>query len=193
MTKLILQLIKIDACYEARAWVRAGEYRTLAAAWADCPRGDWMLWYAGILSGGSESAARKQLVLAACACARLALPSAQSPTVEVCLETVENWANGKASLGEVRKARAACVGASGDTCYAFSESGADYSARASAAAILDFATAIAVVPITVADRAASIASCAPYAVVTSASTRGLTLARCADIVREHYPEPPTGE
>lgn len=42
-TLLVDQLRDLGACSDAIAWV--GD-RDLAAAWAECQRGDWMLWLA---------------------------------------------------------------------------------------------------------------------------------------------------
>ena len=44
---LTARLKRIGACEEAVAWVRAGKYATLQAAWDVCERPDWMLWLAG--------------------------------------------------------------------------------------------------------------------------------------------------
>jgi len=79
-------LTRLDACREAREW-SAG--KTLEQAWAECPRGDWLLWLAGRLDID-----RKVLVHATCACARLALPHVPAgerrPLKSI--EAVEAWA-----------------------------------------------------------------------------------------------------
>jgi hypothetical protein len=49
-------------------------YADLQSAWCACELGDWMIWYAGKRSGAQGSEGRNNLVLAACQCARLALP-----------------------------------------------------------------------------------------------------------------------
>lgn len=43
----------LNPCSEALAW--AGNFDTLAEAWAACGRGDWMLWLAGKLAGKGGS------------------------------------------------------------------------------------------------------------------------------------------
>jgi len=48
------QLRAMDACREAVEWV--GD-RTLAQAWAECPRGDWMAWFTRRLHLDSRAAA----------------------------------------------------------------------------------------------------------------------------------------
>ena len=45
--KLTTLLKRVGACEEAVAWVRAGKYATLQAAWDVCERPDWMLWLCG--------------------------------------------------------------------------------------------------------------------------------------------------
>ena len=59
-----------------------------------------MLWLLGKLSGPPESASRKKLVLAACACARQALRFV--PTGEdrprLAIEIAERWAKNKAGV-----------------------------------------------------------------------------------------------
>ena len=59
-------LDSVGACYSARGWAAK---RTAEVAWRQCQRGDWLLWWAA--NAGVE---RKVLVMAACVCARTALP-----------------------------------------------------------------------------------------------------------------------
>ena len=108
-------LRRMAACTEAIAWCK--RQVTLAAAWVACERGDWMLWLLGrLLAGPPESASRKRLVLAACACARLALPHVRKgeERPRMAIETAERWARDDgATLDEVRDAAAAAdVGSS---------------------------------------------------------------------------------
>src|SRR5262245_2394940 len=88
-------LRSLEACQEAREW--AASYSTLAEAWQVCDRGDWMLWLAGRLSGAPKSDSRKRLVLAVCACARLALPYVPAGETRPlkAIETAEQWARGE--------------------------------------------------------------------------------------------------
>jgi len=96
-------LTRLDACREGREWA-AG--KTPEQAWAECPRGDWLLWLAGLL--GID---RKVLVHATCACARLALPHV--PTGELrplkSIEAAERWARGEATNEDVRAAAEAAA------------------------------------------------------------------------------------
>ena len=92
-------LVRMGACGEARDWVASEIERgsSIADMWDRCPRGDWLLWLAG--NAGVE---RKRLVLAACACARLALPYTTDPRVLRCIETTEAWTRGDATIEQVR-------------------------------------------------------------------------------------------
>jgi len=156
------ELVKFNACREAVKW--ASEQKSAAAAWRDCQRGDWMLWLLGRLSGQSGSAARKKLVLCACACARLSLKHvpAGEDRPRLAIEKAEAYARGEAvTIDEVRSAAYAAAAA--------------YSAAAYAAACA-------------ADAACAAAVYAAGAAAYDARTK--TLAECATIVREHYPKPP---
>ncbi len=91
----------LDPCEDALEW--AETQPSLDAAWATCPRGDWMLWYAARIG-----VPRQRLVWVACQCARLALPfAAASDTPRQTIETAEAWTRGEASLADVRAAAAA--------------------------------------------------------------------------------------
>lgn len=85
-------LTVLGACSDAMAYAQTKD--TYEEAWAACERGDWMLWLAGKLSGDSKSEARKRVVLAACACAKLALkhtkPGENRPRIAI--EIAERWA-----------------------------------------------------------------------------------------------------
>ena len=100
-----------------------------------------MLWLLGKQSGPPQSDARKKLVLAACACARLAIarvPAGENRPLR-CIEIAEQWARGENGIMIVDVKRA---------------------------------------------------SDAAYAAAYAAAKKG-TLSKCADIVRAHYPQPPT--
>jgi hypothetical protein len=85
----------------ARELAARGAYRDLVAwcepygddapaAWAACPRGDWLL----AIAASREDVERSQLVLAACACARLALDASDSREARDAIEAAEAWARG---------------------------------------------------------------------------------------------------
>jgi hypothetical protein len=70
--------------------------------WETCPRGEWLLhWIAK-----EKSTPHKQIVYAACQCARLALPyctdKQQRPLKAI--ETTEKWIRGAATIEEVKQA-----------------------------------------------------------------------------------------
>ena len=182
-------LTRLDACREAREWA-AG--KTLEQAWAECPRGDWMLWLAGLLDID-----RKVLVQAACACARLALPHVpESETRPLkAIETAEAWTRGEATIEDVRAAadaaweaeaaraareaaRAArAAWAAADAAWAAEAARAARAARAAADAARAARAAADAAAEAVADAARAVADAA----------RAATLARCADLVRQHIP------
>ena len=199
-----------EACTEALLWAR--EQSTMEAAWAACDRGDWMLWLAGKWCG--DETQRKRLVLAACECARLALPYVKDGETHSlkAIETAEQWARGAdgVSLADVRRAAdagyAAADAAAADA-YA-ADAAAAYAAAYAAADAADAADAYAANAANAANAAAAdayaanaanaaaadaadAAACAADAADAYAAARTKTLAKCADIVRRHYPQPPT--
>lgn len=126
--KQLLQLLDDkDACGEARDWVNG---QSAEMAWRTCERPDWLFWICGEL--GME---RKKIVLAACACARLALKFVKEGEYRprVCIETAERWTRSEATIEEVRKARAAA--------YAADAAATDAAAYAAAYAAADAAYA----------------------------------------------------
>ena len=171
-------LEELRACTDAVTWVKASKCRSLETAWKKCERGDWMLWYAGKKAGSAGDEKRKTLVLAACACTRLALPLFEkrypsNKRVRECIETAEKWARNEATLEALQVARR--------NCYAADAS--DASAAAYAAAYAAYAAAAANAAVYAAD--ASDASAAAYA-----AARKKILKECADLVRGFYPELP---
>ena len=124
-----------------------------------------MLW---LLGGWCVTLSdRKLLVLAACACARLALPHVLAGELRPlhAIETAEHWARDEngVTLEDVRKARNA-ANATYDAAYAAAHAAHAYAADAHAAYAANAADA--------------------------AAARSKTLAQCADIVRQYYPKPP---
>ena len=165
----ISHLSEIGACSSAISWVMAGKFSDLESAWLACEEPQYLLWYAGRKSGGSESDGRKKLVLCAMACAKLALPIwekryPKDDRVRVCIETAEKWAHGDATISDVRLARQECRKAA----YA-------------AADALTTATESAYAAYAAADAAA-------YAYAYAERKRVLKL--CADIVHKFYPTLP---
>jgi hypothetical protein len=162
----------LKACDPAVAF--ASNYSTLQDAWNACECGDWMLWFAS-----RRNVKRETLVLAACECARLALPHTKDPRVLACIETTERWCRGEATILQVREARAyAYAYAAAYAAYAADAADADAAAAADAAADAAYADAAA------ADAAAA------YAAYAADAARTKTLKLCADIVRKHFPTLP---
>lgn len=206
------RLIEMGACPEAIAWARAQPNET--TAWQQCARGDWMLWLLGKLSGDPGSDARKRLVLCACDCAETAAHLADGETqmaIARCLTLARDWADGgETDLDDVREASVAAVTAP-DAAYA-----AAASAAYSAASAVAYTAALGALAATSAAHAAGLgasavtnaaAANAAYSAANAADAAALAaandandaandaawhkaLAICADIVREHYPQPP---
>lgn len=103
---LARKLRLLSACDEAVLWV--GD-RTLAEAWDECERLDWMLWLCGRMVGNDGWPTRQQVILAACACAETVLhlvkPGEDRPRIAI--ETARAWVDGKATIEQVRRAAAA--------------------------------------------------------------------------------------
>jgi hypothetical protein len=107
-------LARLKPCPEAVTWART--QRSLKVAWAKCERGDWMLWFVGKTCAGKPwSDARKPLVVAACACARLALPYTRDQRALAAIKVAERWAHGKATPAEVDSAASAAADARTET------------------------------------------------------------------------------
>ena len=165
------KLNKLDACGEAVRF--AGKFKSGQSAWDNSVRGDWMLWLVGKTSGKPMSVKRKNLVLCACECARLALkyvPKGEDRPLK-CIETAEAWARGDASYDDLIKARRAA-----------------YDATASASASASFASFASYAASYAAYEAAAYAAYDAAAYDAAYVTK--TLKECADIVRKHYPKVP---
>ena len=102
------------ACSESLTWL--GD-RDLETAWAECPRGDWLLWLAA--KAGID---RKRLVMTACATAREALQfvPAGEDRPRKAIETAEAWCRGEATIEQVREARKNAAYAAADA-YAYAD------------------------------------------------------------------------
>ncbi len=157
--QLVAFLKKNLACRPALEWLQA---RTLAEAWEQSERGDWLLWLAA-----KSGVDRRRLVMAACACARLALvhvpPGEERPRVAI--ETAEAWCRGEATIEQVRKASRNV-----DAAYAAAAAAATAAYAAYAADAADAAAYAAY-------AAAAAAAYAAYAARASA------LKKAADLVR----------
>src|SRR5208282_1713155 len=162
---LATQLTTIRACEEAVVWAK--DYESLREAWAACERGDWMLWLCGRMVGTDGWPDRKQIVLAACDCAELVLPIYEKKypndeRVRKCIEVTRQWANGDATIADVRSARdasAAYAAYAADAAYAAPATKSTAAARPGDTA----AATNAAVPAATAAAAASAAAAADAA------------------------------
>jgi hypothetical protein len=191
-------LDRLAACKSARAFAK--DYPDLETAWLACERGDWLLWFAA-----KRGVKRETLVLAACECARLALPHTKDPRVLACIETAEKWCRGEATMYELvaarRAAAAAYAAAAADAADAASAAAAYAAADADAAA--DAASAAYAYAAAAADAAADAAAAAAAAAYAAAAyaaaaaayaaadaARKSTFKQCAEIARKHFPTLP---
>lgn len=96
INEYIKEIKKLGA--PAEAIEAAGKYETAEQLWADCKRGDWMLWLIGKKSGNVGDERRKQLVLISCKCARLSLTyvTCGEPRPLKAIEALERWSRGDA-------------------------------------------------------------------------------------------------
>ena len=193
-------LTSLGACPDAVKWSK--KYRSAKSAWANCERGDWLLWLAGKKAGPVGDEKRKKLVLAACGCARIALPIWQKrypddKRVEVCLDTAERWARNEATLEALQVARINCSSAAyaayadahAASAAAYAAASAAYAdADADAAYAASYAAASAAYAAAYAASAAD-AAYAAYAAYADAAKKE-TLKKCSDIVRQTWPTIP---
>jgi hypothetical protein len=172
-TRPLLPLLKKHgACRDARTWA-AG--RTVSEdSWLACDRGDWLIWIAARL--GVD---RRLVVLAACDCARLALP--RIPDGEhrprLAIEAAERWARGEATIEEVRAAASAA-----DAYATYAASATSYAAYAASAVASAASAADAY-----ATYAASATSYAAYAAYAADDAYAAVPRTCADLVRARIP------
>jgi hypothetical protein len=118
-------LVELNACSEAQEWAGG---KSLAVVWKTCKRGDWLLWLCEKMADQPNWPTRKEVVLAACDCAELALqyvPEGEERPRK-CIETTRAWASGNASLNEVRTAKRASYAASATYANAAGAANATY-------------------------------------------------------------------
>ena len=143
-----------------------------------------MLWLAGKLCRTNEQ--RKTLVLAACGCARLALPYVAKNEKRPlhAIEIAKQWARGEdeITLDQVQSAASAATHA------AYAASAAYAAAYAASAAASAASAAYAASAAASAAYAASVAHGSAYAAYNGKIKE--ILKSCADIVRAYYPTAP---
>ena len=113
-----VMLKEINACTEAREWTKG---KSLAEAWDTCERADWMLWLCGRMAGSDGWPTHQQIVLVACEFAETSLKFYESKYPKddrprKAIETARKWANGQATIEEVRASRTAAYAAAADAC-----------------------------------------------------------------------------
>jgi hypothetical protein len=169
MTEFRAWLTKEKACSEAMEWLEARDGRQ---AWEECPRGDWLLWWAV-----KRKIDRKLLVMATCGCARLASLHVKAGELRPlkAIETAEAWCRGEVALKEVHDAAYAAAAAG-----AYAASYAAYAAAAAAYAA-DYAAPYA------AAAAAAYAARAAADAADASDAREKIQQECADIVRRMIP------
>ncbi len=181
----------LSPCQEATNWIDT--QADCVTGWKNCERGDWMLW---LLARTGQD--HKQIVLAACKCARLALKYTSDERVVNCISATEKWAYGDASvsLENVKQSRIAAADAA-DAAYAAATATAAAAAYAAYAADAAYAAATAAYAAADAYAAAYAAAAAAAAYAADAAADAAyrqarldTLKQCADIVREYFPECP---
>jgi hypothetical protein len=124
-------LLRLCACSGAREYA---EGQSLADVWNKCERADWLLWLCGRMAGENGWPTQKEVVLAACACAETALkhvPSGEERPRR-CIEMVRAWANGLASIEDVRAARSAAYAAASAASADAASAASAYAAYAAA-------------------------------------------------------------
>jgi hypothetical protein len=146
--ELLVLLRAMGACREAVDWVKG---KSFAEAWRECERADWMLWLCGRMIGKAGWPTREQIVLVLCDLAETALPFYEKKCPNdlrprKSIEVTRAWAEGKATIEQVREARAAAAdaanAAANAAAYAAADA-ADAAANANANAAANAAAAAA--------------------------------------------------
>ena len=164
-------LDSLRACPEAKIWATGKDLKTV---WETCERGDWLLWLCGHMVGAEGWPTHQEVVLAACDCAETALryvePGETRPAE--CIRVVRAWAEGKATIKQVREVRGATAVAAA--------AAADTAAEAAYAAAY---TAYAVATTAAYAAAYTAAAYTAAAAAHTAAAYTAALKHCADLVR----------
>lgn len=188
MTPIADRIAHLLPCDEAVTWL--GDRTDLDAAWAECPRADWMVWLLG-----RTRADRRLLALVACDIARAVLhlvPEGEDRP-RLAIEAAEAWTRCEATREEVMEAATAIDDAADAAARAASRAAwaavrAATAGAAGAAGAAWFAVGTAVVA---AKAAADAAGTATVADAARSAARSAAAARAiADIVRARFPYPP---
>ena len=141
-------LKELNACPEAYKWAHG---KTFHRVWQTCDRADWLLWLCEKMVGQPGWPTRKELVLAACACAETSLKyvKAGEDRPRKAIETARAWVRGEVSIEDVGRAAYAAyaaayaAAAAAYAAYAYAAYAAAYAAYAAAAAYAAYAAAAA--------------------------------------------------
>ena len=120
----------LRASDEAQEWADARADESAYDLWRSCPRGDWLLWLA--TEAGVD---RRQITLAACACARLVLdlvPDGEERP-RLAIEAAEGWARGEVLIEAVESANADAYAAASAAAAAYANAAAAATAAAASA------------------------------------------------------------
>lgn len=189
MKAWLKRLQRMGSCREALEWCQG--YDSPQAAWAACDRGDWMLWYAGMMSGPPSSDSRRKLVGAVADCLHVAVPYAGSSrklvtTVSYLCQEYSLRAS-DISLSDLHDATEDAT----ETATNVSLTYAAYAAHAALRTAYDDAAEHARYTAYAASQAAY-----EHAILTEdtawayATAQRRVLEQCADIMHRHYPTPP---
>lgn len=181
--KTMDDLFSIGACESATDW--AAKQTTLAQAWRDCERADWMMWLLG-RTCKQGSAQHKKLVLLACRIASDALKrhwNRKDSRPRKAIRITRLWVRGRATIEQVKVATcdAAAVNAAHATYATYAAVNAVHAAHAVYAAAY-----VAAYAANVGGVGSGVGTYAAYA----DATRDKALKRYADWVRKDFPNPP---
>ena len=177
MSAALLALLPPGACDEALEWVASlPESTTPAEAWAQAPRGEWMIWLLRRTQQGQGNEAQQKFRLVALGCAELVVdlhdrraPEPLAPDLAALRAWVER---GEGNLAQIRSRiqtkRKAALAAAAYAAAVYAADAAAYAAYAAAAAAA-YAAAYA------ADAADDL------------KARAAMQAQTAEIVRRHFP------
>ena len=165
MNILQTKLKELDACDDAIEWAK--DYDNLQQAWDNCQRGDWMIWLINKMEWSND----KDLRLMAVAFARQVQHLMNDQRSINALDVAQRYANGEATVDELRAARDAAWAA-----WAAAEAAWAAWAAAEAARAAAWAAEAA--------EAAEAAAWAAWAAAEAAEAAG---ADQANIIRQYLP------
>lgn len=137
-------LLALDPCSDARAWLKEAKPATLEAAYATCPRADWMLWAIPRLALVEDEGLSRSLRLFALRCARstpvgggkVVFDLLEDERSRNAIEVAERYLRGEATREELQEARSAAAYASAAyvaSFAAYADAAASYAAASASA------------------------------------------------------------